>query len=107
MTKLQAVQATAINWHRKKPPIYKVGDKVWLSTKNIKTEKSSKKLNHKQIRLFKVKKLVEISYRLDLLTFMKIHNVFYLNLLSPMATNPLPDQYNPPPPPVVINKKKK
>lgn len=63
-----------------------------------------KKLNHKQIELFKVKKLVGILYRLDLSTFIKIHNIFHLNLLKPMATNPLPSQHNSPPLLVVTNK---
>ena len=56
MTKSQAKQAIAANCHRKEPPAYKIGDIVWLSTKNIKTDKPSKKLDHKMIGPYKVKK---------------------------------------------------
>ena len=50
----QKKQAEAADWHRKDVE-YKVGDKVWLLTKNIKTERPSKKLNHKMVGPFKIK----------------------------------------------------
>ena len=62
MTKSQAKQVIAANCHRKEPPVYKVGDKIFLSTKNIKTERPSKKLDNKNISPFKIKKLVGLSY---------------------------------------------
>ena len=34
---------------------------------------------------------------------MKIHNVFYSNLLQKASTDPLTNQVNEPPPPVIIN----
>ena len=60
--KLQAKQAVAANRHRKEPLAYKIGDIVWLLTKNIKTNRPSKKLNHKMIGPYKVKKLIGSSY---------------------------------------------
>ena len=81
MTKSQAKQAIATNCHRKLPSIYKVGDMVWLSTRNIKTKRPSKKLDHKMIGLYKVKELVGSSYQLELPHTMKIHDVFCPNLL--------------------------
>ena len=62
MTKLQAKQAVAMNRHYKEPPAYKIDDMVWLSTRNIKTNKPFKKLNHKMIGPYKVKELVGSSY---------------------------------------------
>ena len=103
MTKLQAKQVVAANRHRKEAPVYKIGDEVLLSTKNIKMEKPSKKLNDKNIGPFKIKKLVGSSYQLELPHTIKIYDVFYPNLLRKAADNPLPGQQNIPPPPTVVN----
>ena len=62
MTKSQRAQVKAANRHRKPSPEYKIGDLVWLSTKNIHTERPSKKLDHKRIDPYKVTKLVGLSY---------------------------------------------
>ena len=56
---------------------------------------------------YKVKKLVEFLYRLDLPTSMKIHDVFYPNLFQSAANNPLSGQQNSPLLPIVVNNKKK
>ena len=60
---------------------YRVSDKVWLLTKNIKTERPSKKLDHKMVSPFKIKALVGSSCQLELFTSMKIHDVFHPSLL--------------------------
>ena len=55
----QEIQVKAADRHQKSvEDEYKVGDNVWLSTKNIKTEKLSKKLDHKMVGPFKIKALV-------------------------------------------------
>ena len=107
MTNSQAKQTVAANHHRKKPPAYKIGDMVWLSTRNIKTDRPSKKLNHKMIGPYKIKELVRSSYRLELPHTMKIHDVFHLNLLQKAADDPLPGQRNSSLPPTVMDDKKK
>ena len=103
MMKSQAKQAVAANRHRKKPPAYKIGNMVWLSTRNIKTDRRSKKLDHKMIGPYKVKELVESSYQLELPYTMKIHNVFHSNLLRKAVDDPLSGQRNSPPPPTVVD----
>ena len=81
MTKLQAKQVVAANHYQKKLLAYKVEDKVFLSTRNIKMEQRLKKLDDKNISPFKIKKLVRSLYQLELPYTIKIHNVFHPNLL--------------------------
>ena len=103
MTKSQEAQVKAANRHRKLSPEYRVGDLVWLLTKNIHTERPSKKLDHKKISPYRITELVGSSYRLDLPASIRIHNVFYPSLLRAAAEDPLPGQHNNPPPPVVVS----
>ena len=104
MARSQEVQVEAADWHRKDVE-YKVGDKVWLSTKNIKTEKPSKKLNHKMVSLFKIKRLVGLSCQLNLPTSMKIHDAFHPSLFCKTLADPLPGQHNDPPSPIIVDNK--
>lgn len=67
--------------------VFKPGDLVWLSTKNLKTSRSSKKLDYKNIGLFKVAKLYRISYALDLPAIIRIYNMFHPSLLSLYPNN--------------------
>ena len=105
MMKSQAKQVIAANCYYKKPPVYKVGNEVFLSTRNIKTEQPSKKLDHKNIYPFKIKKLVGLLYQLELPHTMKIHDVFHSNLFQKAANNPLLGQQNSPPPLTIVNDK--
>ena len=103
MARSQEAQVKAANKHRKASPEYRVGDLVWLSTKNIHTERPSKKLDHKRIGPYRIKELVGSSYRLELPESMRIHDVFHPSLLRLAAEDPLLGQHNDPPPPVVVN----
>ena len=94
MTKSQAKQAVAANCHWKELPVYKVEDIVWLSTRNIKTKKLLKKLNHKIIGPYKIKKLVGSSYQLELPHTIKIYDIFHPNLLWKAVDDPLSNQQN-------------
>jgi len=78
-----------------------VGDKVWLSTKHIKTQRPSKKLDYKWIGPFKVLKKHGISCKLSLPESIKIHDVFHPSLLSKDPDNPMEGQEPAEPPPVV------
>lgn len=94
MAKSQQAQVKAVNKHRKTSLGYKIEDKVWLSIRNIYTEKPLKKLDHKRISLYKVIELVGSSYQQELSTSMQVHNVFYPNLLQLASKNPLPGRYS-------------
>jgi hypothetical protein len=55
---------------------YVVEDEMWLFIKNIKTERSSRKLNHKWIESYKIKKILKDACQLNLSQSMKIHDIF-------------------------------
>jgi hypothetical protein len=63
---------------------FKVGDKVILSSKNLKLDIPKKKLGPKFVGPFRITDVVgKQAYRLALPTASKIHNVFYISLLEP------------------------
>lgn len=90
------------NRHRK-GITYQVGDMVFLEKRNIKSTRPCAKLNNKKYGPFRVTKLVRSSYRLELPTSMKIHNIFHSDLLTAAPTNRLPGQVLPSPDRIVID----
>jgi hypothetical protein len=66
---------------------YEVEDMIWLSTKNIKIKRSSKKLNRKWIESYKTKKVIKDAYQLNLFQSMKIHDTFHIFLQSIFSLN--------------------
>jgi len=72
---------------RKEPPAYQVGDLVMLNSRNIKTRRPSRKLNHKNHGPFQIEKIVSpLAIRLTLPWKWKIHKVFHVSLLEPYRT---------------------
>lgn len=87
----------------KQQPALKIGDKVWLDTKNIKTDRPAKKLDYKKLGPFKILAQVGTrSFRLDLPKSVKIHPVFHVNLLEPWRPDHIPGRKQNPPPPVQV-----
>ena len=101
----QETMAEFSNSHKSSPPVFHPGDKVWLTKKFIKTTRPSNKLDFKKIGPFPVVKNIGThAYELKLPKHMKkIHPVFHVSLLEPVATDPYPGQVNPPPPPIRID----
>ncbi len=58
---------------------------IWLFTKNIKIERSSRKLIHKWIESYKIKKIIRNACQLNLSQSMKIHDIFHISLLRKTA----------------------
>jgi RNase H-like domain found in reverse transcriptase/Reverse transcriptase (RNA-dependent DNA polymerase)/Integrase zinc binding domain/Integrase core domain len=102
MGKAQARMINSTNPHRR-PPDWEVGDKVYLSTKNLKTLRPSRKLADKWQGPFEVLEKVGYSYRLRLPPGSSLHDVFAPELLSKDPDNPLPGQESPKPSGEVIN----
>jgi hypothetical protein len=65
---------------------------MWLSTRNIQIDRSSRKLDHKMIKFFKILKKRDSSYKLDLSKKMNIHSVFHISLLRKDSQNLMLDQ---------------
>ncbi|KAJ3459939.1 hypothetical protein MRS44_016012 [Fusarium solani] len=67
----------------RKDRLFRRGDMVYLSTKNIETKRPSKKLDFKYLGPFKIlKKLSDSTYKLDLPPKVKLHPVFNISLLE-------------------------
>jgi len=68
----------------KTAPQLKKGDKVYLLTKNLRTRRATKKLDHVEVGPFLVAEIRGLNnYRLELPPDAKIHSVFHVSLLEP------------------------
>ncbi|QRW24341.1 Retrotransposable element Tf2 protein [Rhizoctonia solani] len=80
-------------------PEYSIGEKVWLDGKNVELRTNSNKLDPKQLGPFEVlEKVSSHAYRLKLPETLKIHNVFYVGLLSRAHISPSQPFPEKPPP---------
>ncbi|KAF8751565.1 hypothetical protein RHS01_08145 [Rhizoctonia solani] len=80
-------------------PEYSIGKKVWLDGKNIELRTNSNKLDPKRLGPFKVtEKISSHAYCLELPETLKIHNVFYVGLLSKAHESPSQPFPSRPPP---------
>ncbi|MBW0542973.1 hypothetical protein O181_082688 [Austropuccinia psidii MF-1] len=89
---------------RASPPIFNPGDMVWLSSKNIKSTRPTKKLSERWLGPFPIlKKVSTHAYHLKLPSQWKsIHPVFHISLLEPVKTSTIPNRDQEPPPPIII-----
>ena len=90
------------NKHRREVD-FDVKDKVWVSTKNWKTDRPSRKLSDQNAGPFEIIKKEGHSFRLKLPDSIKVHPVFHADQLRLAAKDPLPGQSNPEPPPLQVN----
>jgi hypothetical protein len=75
--------------HSEVPPL-RPGDFVWLSGKNLATQRASRKLDHLRRGPFRVAAAVgERAFRLELPRNIPVHPVFHASLLEPAIRDPI------------------
>lgn len=68
----------------KTAPQFKKGDRVYLLTKNLKTQRNTKKLDYVKVGPFLINEVKgPNNYRLDLLADARIYPTFYISMLEP------------------------
>jgi len=88
---------------REKEMTFVFGDNLWLSTRNLKTSRPSTKLDYKRTGPYTVSKIInKNTYKLDLLSSVRNHNVFHVSLLS-VYTPPVRCQPSSEPHPVIVD----
>lgn len=95
----QEYQATYANEKRLPAPRYEVGDRVYLSLKNLALSRPSRKLDHIRAGPWKIIKVKSpLVVKLDLPTQLKIDNNFHVSLLRPAYIGFKSQQQLQPPP---------
>ncbi|QRW18559.1 Retrotransposable element Tf2 protein [Rhizoctonia solani] len=81
------------------PISFEEGEEVWLDARNVKLKTLSAKLTEQRLGPFKItEKISDRAYRLELPPSMRIHNVFYVGLLSKVKRDNKRAFENRPPP---------
>jgi len=76
------------NKRRDRESTFKERNKAYLLRRNIKTKRSSNKLNHTKLKSYKILEIKElINYKLNLSASMKIHLIFHICLLKSANLN--------------------
>ncbi|KAK3513363.1 hypothetical protein QTP70_012342 [Hemibagrus guttatus] len=94
----QRIQA---NWRRRPHPPYRVGQRVWLSTRNLRLKLPCRKLSPKFVGPFEIIRQVNpVFYRLRLPASYRICPTFHVSLLKPAHSPGIGemDCIEPPPP---------
>ena len=104
LAEAQQRQSETYNKTRTQEPEFNVGDKVYLSTKNLVTDEGSKKLSDLRTGPFTVlKKVGEGAYKLQLPKHMKLNPVFNVALLTKANPDPIKGRVPTEPAPIIVD----
>ncbi|KAL0200244.1 hypothetical protein M9458_003431, partial [Cirrhinus mrigala] len=106
-TAIQKANQRYTTQHRRRHPpgrLFHVGDRVYLSTRNINLKTDSKKLTARFIGPYKIThRLNPVTFRLQLPASLRIHPVFHQSQLKHVFFSPLSPQVTAPPPVRIID----
>ena len=105
MKEIRSTMWKQVNKHRKEVK-YQVDDSVRLSSKNIKTIRSLKKLNDRMLDSFKIIEKVSALYRLKLSSSMHQHDVFSSSYLRSAVNDSLSSQKQKSSRPIIVDDEK-
>jgi hypothetical protein len=106
MKDAQEIMSKYANQDRLEPPPFRVGDRVYVHTDHIRTNRTSRKLAEKKIGPFPIiSQPSAMSFTLHLPSTIRIHPVFHVSQLEPEAPNTFEDREQPPPPPLIVDGK--
>jgi hypothetical protein len=90
--------------NRIESPKLEEGDKVYLSARNIKTTRPTRKFSERRLGPFTIlKKISDVAFKLKLpREFNQLHPVFHISLLEKTYDSQQTNRHNDPPPPVEI-----
>ncbi|KAK7122940.1 hypothetical protein R3I94_019906 [Phoxinus phoxinus] len=88
------------NRRRRPHPSYQPGQRVWLSTRDLKLRLPSRKLSPKYVGPFRIlRQMNEVTYKIELPLNYRISPSFHVSLLKPVHLNDDPNAENQEPPP--------
>lgn len=92
------------NRHRRAPPLYKEGDKVYINSKNFHTARPAKKLEDKFMGPWPIiRKVHENAYKIGIPAHLGVNPVFHSNLLQLDPNDPVRNQVQQEQGPIVID----
>ena len=104
LLKSTATYATGANRRRTPAPAYRVGQKVWLSAKDLPLRVESRKLAPRFLGPFPIQRIISpTAIRLQLPTSMRVHPTFHVSKVKPFHESPLVPALPPPPPPRIVD----